>query len=599
MVDPLVTVIVYSEESATSLSDVHDALEDAQRALAQSEPPPAAAELAGSIETLLDLAMEATSQADDLRDLRQFDQTDKRWAQATVELRAHSRALKRTCNLTESPQFFDAPCYGPEAAEWYYRAFARILEHEQLAVGVQQDLQAALPDLRAVEAVLVRATHNVDAVREAEEADVPPEPLAALQQKILALYSFTGNLWSRMLSGNLDDIDVEQAQTEANAVLLEMHREQARLDIACTTDVVATDLRTPGSRKSSAAGVNAPAGARAPVVDVEQATPVAMPTYTVTELPTLGGETSRAFGINNAGQVVGEAEDAQGRQRAVLWQDGGVADLGTLGGPESIALEISDTGWIVGASTTDDGQDLYDAGTHAFLWRDGRMTDLGTLGGASSAAGHVNAGGQVVGDAETAAGETHAFLWADGNMIDLGTLGGTRSAALTINDVGVVVGYATTAEGVTRAFRWVDGRMTDLGEPVDEESAAGGINASGRVVGWVRPATEVQHAAVWDDGVVTDLGTLGGEWALATVVNGHGQTVGISTTAPGQQPFEPGTHAFLWDGADLVDLNRTIPPDRAWRLTVANGINDAGQIVGFGTLREATRAFVMTPIVRR
>ena len=70
-----------------------------------------------------------------------------------------------------------------------------------------------------------------------------------------------------------------------------------------------------------------------------------------------------------------------------------MTDLGTLGGDYSIAYGINDMGQVVGESTTDNGQ------THAFITGpDGvGMTDLGTLGGDYSLAFGINDAGQVVG----------------------------------------------------------------------------------------------------------------------------------------------------------------------------------------------------------
>jgi len=80
------------------------------------------------------------------------------------------------------------------------------------------------------------------------------------------------------------------------------------------------------------------------------------------------------------------------------------ADLGTVGGTSSEAVAINEAGQIVGDSTTAAGE------THAFSWTAaGGMVDLGTPGGASSHAVAVNEDGQVVGYGTTAVGETHAF----------------------------------------------------------------------------------------------------------------------------------------------------------------------------------------------
>src|SRR5579871_3407416 len=73
-----------------------------------------------------------------------------------------------------------------------------------------------------------------------------------------------------------------------------------------------------------------------------------------------------------------------------------ITDLGTLGGDSSWAAAVNAAGQVVGQSTTLDGN------SHAFLYSDGTMTDLGTLGGTVSYARGINAAGQVVGGSYTA-----------------------------------------------------------------------------------------------------------------------------------------------------------------------------------------------------
>ena len=52
--------------------------------------------------------------------------------------------------------------------------------------------------------------------------------------------------------------------------------------------------------------------------------------YTITDLGTLGGDESGAYGINDSGQVVGQAQKASGQKRAFLYESGTMTDLGTL-----------------------------------------------------------------------------------------------------------------------------------------------------------------------------------------------------------------------------------------------------------------------------
>lgn len=191
-----------------------------------------------------------------------------------------------------------------------------------------------------------------------------------------------------------------------------------------------------------------------------------------------GGDYSYGYGINNSGDVVGQAGvhiPAGAAYHAFLYRNGAMSDLGTFGGPFSSATGINDSGTVVGYATNSAGVG------RAFIFRNGIMSDIGTLGGSSGKAYGINNSGDVVGQANTSGGSVHAFLYRNGVMSDIGTLGGFASVAYGINDSGTVVGEAG------RAFVYRNGVMTDLNAVADTTGGwslgkAVGINNKGEIV---------------------------------------------------------------------------------------------------------------------
>ena len=324
-------------------------------------------------------------------------------------------------------------------------------------------------------------------------------------------------------------------------------------------------------------------------------TPAAKPSYRFTDLGTLGGNTSYAFGLNDRGQVAGHATIASGAPHAFLYSDGKMRDLGTLGGSTSYAFRVNDRGQVVGKAGTNARV------MHAFLYDHGTMNDLGTLGGTASSATSINDRGQVVGKADTANGVEHAFLYSGGVMKDLGAFGGKSSSANGINVHGQVVGCSFDENGFPRAFLYSGGGFTSLGTLGGKGSVAMHISDAGHVVGHSTIAgDEIGHAFLGVDGKLKDLGALHGGNSEAFCVNDIGQVVGRDDPRSDVATISRFTHACLYDVRQekMIDLNSLVDSTAGWVLVHATGVNNSGQIAGYGTAPDGnTRAFLLTPIV--
>lgn len=204
--------------------------------------------------------------------------------------------------------------------------------------------------------------------------------------------------------------------------------------------------------------------------------------------------------INNAGQISGWLRRSAGGYDAILWPTpDNLTVLESLGGSSSSswANGINDAGVVVGESN--DANNV----SHAAIWdSQGNIDQIPQLQNTISAAYDINNLGQVVG-LYWNPDFRHAFVYSPGSgLIDIGTLsGGHHSEAVAINNSGWVVGHSMYISGdpTYRAFLWntTDG-MIDLGTLGGVKSYTGDINSSNQIVGTFYDSQGYEHIALWE-----------------------------------------------------------------------------------------------------
>jgi len=281
--------------------------------------------------------------------------------------------------------------------------------------------------------------------------------------------------------------------------------------------------------------------------------------YTVAKLEVPAGASSTAFGMNNAGQVIGTAYSSQFDtfDEAAIWNGLTLSPLETPPGYALFSiLGINDAGIVTGGACT--AGDCVPTG-----WSPTAGVFL--LPSPWGFAEGINDAGQIVGYSTVTGvdpnGPYFAVLWSgpDATTVSrLATVGGSRnvaSGAYSINAADQIVGVSLFNDSTRHATYWHGLSGRDLGTLGGPNSQAYKINDNGYIAGWADTKSGAQHAALWRTNTAAyDLGTLGGENSIAFDINAEGDVVGTAQTAWGEW------HAVLWTHKHYVavDLNAEI-----------------------------------------
>lgn len=311
--------------------------------------------------------------------------------------------------------------------------------------------------------------------------------------------------------------------------------------------------------------------------------------YRLTQIvPDTPTATIQASDLNNRGQVVGNLEDVNGRERLFTWRNGTLTDLSSLvaeGSPESRALGVNDHGDMVGFFL-----ETQNFTPVAFLLsRKGQLTHIDGLPGATdTGVVGVNDRRQIIGNSFLDDGSSQAFIWEHGDVMQLPPLDGDTSAGVVaFNERGVALGTSNgTAQHVVI---WEDAAAVDLNIP---GAVPRDINDREQVTGTLQ-----RHGFLWDRGKVVDLPTLNGAVITqAASLNNAGEIVGTSS-------LETGPRATLWEHRQALDLNDLIRNNDPLRTFVsledAASINDRGAIVATGRdsrFPAELRTYLLTPV---
>ncbi len=319
------------------------------------------------------------------------------------------------------------------------------------------------------------------------------------------------------------------------------------------------------------------------------AAPLQAQTYRVTGLGTLGGAGSRAYGLNAAGAVVGEAERSDGVLRAFLWtRNGGMRDLCGDQTGLSRAYALNDRGVVVGEMENADGL------TVPFRWSEAEgLAPLPLPPGSREGYAYAVNNFNVIGGACEMPDGVRPVIWTvDGPaLVGEAAEGGAIHA---INDLGDIGGQAEASEErAGRGFlRNAAGWRGGLGpDGALFSSAVLALAAGGDAAGYAEQATATHAMLFPADGGWRDLDTLDSVYSVAFGLNRAGTAVGQFVAS-----HEDEDRAFVVRDGAMFDLNEWSESADPWLLVEARAVNEAGQIAGYGLRGTREEAYLLDPL---
>jgi probable HAF family extracellular repeat protein len=303
------------------------------------------------------------------------------------------------------------------------------------------------------------------------------------------------------------------------------------------------------------------------LVDAQAQSPAerAILSYEVIALPL------RPAAINDSGEIAGTTPE----HRAALWSRNAGLRLIDLpaGFSHAEAVAIDREGQVAGIA--------YDASfkTHQSFLASSRVITL--LGSDEARVHALGPGNRAVGESRS-----KPVVWNGGNMRRLESCcGGSAQAA---NDRGQVAGTAYDTQGHYHSVLWDPGaRMREIG-PDGVYSATVAMNNRGDVL-----IQALSRVYLFSASGLMPLDLPRKPPAHARAVNDEGIVVGYLG------PFSDAARAFLWSpGSGIVDLNSRLRPNSdGWKLELATGINNRGEIVGKGDTAHADDVgFLLLPV---
>lgn len=233
-----------------------------------------------------------------------------------------------------------------------------------------------------------------------------------------------------------------------------------------------------------------------------------------------------------------------------LLRCGGV--LSNIDPPTSVgdrrAFGINDAGVVVGSAQSSTGERGFELSGGVWTWVVYPGANLTTIRG-------INASGDLVGEYENLDGIRHAFARLSGTFHNVDRPGAAESRARGINDHGAIAGHFDDVSGVRHGFhRTAGGTYTTIDHPLGTATLLSGINNAGEMTGVYFDGAGAPRGFLVRAGVQEPFDVPDAMGTLPTDINERGQVVGEWIDASGTSRGFVATPILFADGFESGDL---------------------------------------------
>ncbi len=328
----------------------------------------------------------------------------------------------------------------------------------------------------------------------------------------------------------------------------------------------------------------------------------AQPQYQIFDIGVIQQTDTASQGIraSHGGIAVGRVFQSNASQAYSWTVGGGIVGLPNLSGRAyAVANDANDKGIVVGTAA----DTFFGSNRLPVMWQNGQVTQLPLPPGESIGdATGVNSVGIIVGSVDGGSLQQGCIYKGPASAVitETTSTGCTFVTAFGINDSGRIVGFGIDPNNAARNV----GIVLDFGQttafevgaiPGANGAIAFGVGNGGHVVGSTMMNQGSGTPFIWSDadGIRAIPLATGTSEGSARAVNSSGWVVGQDSSA-----F---SIPFLWDGTTTYRLADLLPAGSGWDLSMntsssAEGISDAGVIVGTGVHNGETHAYAMVPV---